>query len=268
MVARIRLDERAHQCVASTMVSITARKNAFHQMLQQWGWFNVSLFVLNRVLVMISKGSLRLYRYYLIAQPVAKTSLLPPGRGKKIEIRVIQPHDEITRQFPRPAVAIKARFEQGAKCLVAVKEEQFIGFLWLLLGSYQEDEVRARYTPLPAKQAAWDFDVYVAPDFRLGLTFPRLWDEANRVLSENDILWSCSRISAFNIGSLGAHARLGTVSLGSSIFFCAGRWQITFASISPYFHLSLNPESFPEFCLNTQGLGKNSFADHDKPTME
>lgn len=250
------------------MASITARKKAFYQMLQQWGWGNTGLFVLNRFLAMISKGGLRLYKYYLIAQPVAKTSLLPPGRGRKIEIRVIQPYDEITRQFPRPAAAIEARFEQGAKCLVAFKEEQFIGFLWLLMGSYQEDEVRARYTPLPLKQTAWDFDVYVVPDSRLGLAFPRLWDEANRFLTANDIQWSCSRISAFNAGSLGAHAHLGTVALGSAIFFCAGQWQITLASISPYFHLSLNPGSFPEFSLNTQGLGRAPSTEHDKPTME
>lgn len=225
-------------------------------MLQQWGWFNLSLFVLNRFLVTVSRGNIHLYRYHLIAQPVVKIPLLPAGRGKKIEVRLIHEQDDIIRQFPRPATAIGERFRQGAQCLAAFKEEQFIGFLWLLLGSYQEDEVRARYIPLPIGQTAWDFDVYVAPAFRLGLTFPRLWDEANRFLSKNNILWSCSRISAFNTGSLGAHARLGTVSLGSAIFFYAGRWQITLASISPYFHLSSHPGSFPEFRLNTQGLGK------------
>ena len=236
------------------MAAIAQRKKALLQMLQQWGWFNLGLFVLNRFLVLMSKGGLRLYRYYLIAQPVTKTTLLPPGRGKKIDIRLIPEQDEITLQFPRPAIAIRERFKQGAKCLAAFKEEQFLGFLWLLLGSYQEDEVRARYTPLPVGMAAWDFDVYVAPDFRLGFTFPRLWDEANRFLCENNILWSCSRISAFNTGSLGAHARLGTISLGSAIFFYAGGWQVTFASIYPYFHLSTHAGSFPEFRLNTQGL--------------
>ena len=225
-------------------------------MVQQWGWVNVGLFALDRLMGVMSRGNLRMYRYYLIAQPVAKTTLLPPGRGEKIEVRLINEQDEIARQFPRPAPAIQARFKQGAKCLVALKEQRFVGFLWLLLGSYQEDEVRARYIPLPAERAAWDFDVYVAPDSRLGLTFPRLWDGANRVLRENDMLWSCSRISPFNVGSLAAHARLGTLSLGSAIFLCAGRWQITFASISPYFHLSSHPGSFPEFRLNTQGLGK------------
>ncbi|BCT69206.1 hypothetical protein NNRS527_02820 [Nitrosospira sp. NRS527] len=240
------------------MTSIAGRKKEFHQMLQHWGWFNVGLFVLSKFLGRISGGKVRLYRYYLIAQPVAKTALLPPGRGRKIEIRLIQEQDEIIREFPRPAAAIQARFKQGAKCLVALKEQRFIGFLWLLLGSYQEDEVRARYIPLPAERAAWDFDVYVEPDLRLGLTFPRLWEQANRILTENNVLWSCSRISVFNSGSLDAHAHFGTLSLGSALFFCAGRWQITFSSISPYFHLSSHPDSFPQFRLHTEGLEASS----------
>jgi hypothetical protein len=242
------------------MTSIAGRKKEFHQMLQHWGWFNVGLFVLSKFLGTISRGKVRLYRYYLIAQPVAKTALLPSGRGKKIEIRLIQERDEIIQEFPRPAKVIQARFQQGAKCLVALKEQRFIGFLWLLLGSYQEDEVRARYIPLPAKRAAWDFDVYVVPDSRLGLTFPRLWEQANRILTENNILWSCSRISAFNSNSLDAHAHFGTSSLGSALFFCAGRWQITLSSITPYFHLSSHPDSFPEFRLDTQGLEAPSYS--------
>lgn len=237
-------------------------------MLQQWGWFNLGLYLLNRFLVMISKGDLKLDRYYLVAQPVAKASLLPPGRGKKIEVRLIHEQDEIAELSPRPAAVIQARFEQGAKCLAAFKEERFIGFLWLLFGGYQEDEVRARYIPLPAGRAAWDFDVYVAPDFRLGLTFPRLWDEANCMLNKKGVRWTCSRISAFNVGSLESHARLGTVSLGSAIFFCAGGWQITVASIAPFFHLSTHSGSFPEFRLNTQGLGEVLSASQDKSTME
>jgi hypothetical protein len=235
-------------------VSIAERKNEILEMLRQWGWFNTGLFVLNWLLTTVSKGQVRLYRYYLIAQPVAKEPLLEQRRGKKIEVRLIQEQDEIIEQFPRPASAIRERFEQGAKCLVAIKDGRFIGFLWLLIGSYQEDEVRARYIPLPMNRSAWDFDVYVAPDFRLGFAFLRLWDQANYILSENDISWSCSRISAFNAGSLAGHARFGTVFLGSAIFFCVGECQLTFASISPYFHFSRQPDSFPEFILDTRAL--------------
>lgn len=239
-------------------------------MVQQWGWFNVCLFLLNKLLVAISRGSFCLYRYYFIAQPVAKAALLPPGRGRKIKVHLVNEQDEMIREFPRPATVIQARFKQGAKCLVALKEQRFIGFLWLLPGNYhyQEDEVRARYIPLPATRTAWDFDVYVAPDFRLGFTFPRLWEEANRIMAENGILWSCSRISAFNSGSLNAHAHLGALSLGNATFFCAGRRQITFASIPPYFHFSPHPGSFPQFRLDTSGLKPASFAAKDKPPME
>jgi hypothetical protein len=226
-------------------------------MLQQLGWFNTSLFVLNKILAAVSKGRLCVYRYHLIAQPVAKEALIPRGRGNKIQVCLIQENDEIIKRFPRPPAAIQSRFKQGAKCLVALKDGEFAGFLWLLMGSYQEDEVRARYVPLPSEQSAWDFDVYVAPQFRLGLTFLRLWDHANRMLSENGILWSCSRISAFNSGSLGAHSRLGTLSLGSAIFVCAGNWQITFATLSPFVHLSQHAGSFPEFRLSTRGLVTN-----------
>ena len=223
-------------------------------MLQQWDWFDLSLYILNKFLIMISKGSLRLDKYYFVAQPIANTSLLPAGRGKNIVVRMIDGQDGIVKQFPRSAAVIQTRFEQGAKCLAAFKEAQLIGFLWILIGGYQEDTVRARYIPLPAGQVAWDFDVYVAPEFRLSLTFARLWDEANRTLTKTGIRWTCSRISAFNVGSLKIHARLGTVPLGSAVFFCVGRWQITVASIRPYIHLSTQPGSFPEFRLNTQGL--------------
>jgi len=36
--------------------------------------------------------------------------------------RLIHEQDEIIQQFPRPAAAIQAGFEQGAKCLVATKD--------------------------------------------------------------------------------------------------------------------------------------------------
>jgi hypothetical protein len=238
------------------MAAIARWKTALSQMLQQWGWFNLGLFILNKFIATLSKGSWRIYRYHFVAQPVPAEALLPPRRGRNIEIRLIDEQDEVIGQFPRPAEAIKERFRQGAKCLVAFKEGQFVGFLWLLLGSYQEDEVRALYTPLPKERTAWDFDVYVEPGSRLGFTFLRLWDEANHFLKHHDIAWSCSRISAFNAGSLSAHARLGTVRLGSAIFFYAGRWQVTLASLSPYFHLSSYPGSFPEFRLDTRKLGK------------
>lgn len=240
-----------------------------YQNLQQMGWFDTCIYAFDKFLVFVSNGKLTCYRYLLVAQPVATVPLVPPRRGKKIEIRLLHKQEKIVQQFPRPAAVIKARFEQGAICLVAIKEEQFIGFLWLLLNNgYQEDEVRARFIPCPANQAAWDFDVYVVPDFRIGLTFPSLWDKANEILRENGIKWSCSRISAFNIGSLESHARLGALVMSSAFFVCGGKWQVTLASISPYLHLSLNSSSYPKFSLNTNKLENISSVYQDKTIVE
>ena len=57
---------------------------------------------------------------------------------------------------------------------------QFAGFLWLQIPRYVEDEVRCVYEMEPAGAAAWDYDVYVEPDFRFGKAFVRLWDAAHR----------------------------------------------------------------------------------------
>src|SRR5437016_4539973 len=101
------------------MTSMAGRIDELRQMLKQWGGFNVCLFLLNKLLGTASRGSFRIYRYYFIAQPVAKAALCRPGKSSKIEIGLIHEQDEIIRQFPRPTAAIEARFKQGAKCLVA-----------------------------------------------------------------------------------------------------------------------------------------------------
>ncbi len=230
---------------------IKKRKFQVYQLAQQLGWFNASLYVLNRLLSIVSHHRIRLYKYYLIAQPVANESLLPSNRKSRVTIREINEKDEIIQNFPRPINVIHNRFKSGARCLVAIKDNEFIGFLWFLLDSYQEDEVRARYTPFPSEKTAWDFDVYVAPNFRLSRTFAHLWSEANNILRERKIIWSCSRISAFNNNSLRSHKCLGARFLGSALFVCIGKWQLSFASIYPYFHISSYDDSFPEYRLNT-----------------
>jgi hypothetical protein len=236
-----------------------------NKVLFQMGWFNTGLLILNRLFAKISRHNICIYKYYLIAQPVNSKSLLPPNRGKNIRIRLVNKEDPVIQLFPRPLSVIHDRFKQGAICLAAFKDEKFIGFIWLIFNHYQEDEVRARFIPLPTSRAAWDFDVYVDPEYRLGFTFLRLWDEANQLLIKNGIHWSCSRISAFNLNSLKSHAGLGTITLGQAIFFCVGSWQITLTSMYPYIHISFYFNSFPEFHLETQKLN-NPFSAQEKGT--
>jgi hypothetical protein len=227
--------------------------------IKQLGWHNAGLHALARSLAWASGGRWTLHKYRFVAQSTAVGGL-SRGRGKKIEVRLYRRHSELPLAYPRPREVLRQRYEQGAQSLAAFSGEQLIGFLWLLYHSYQEDEVRARYT-LASAQAAWDFDVWIRPEDRLGFAFARLWDEANGLLRAHSVRWSCSRISAFNSSSLNAHARIGTVILGSATFLRCGRWQWMCSTLAPYVHLSRHPASFPQFCFDTSGLAQG-------PSME
>ena len=249
-------------CVNGTVVTnyeeltklVKMLKQRIHQLLLSFGWLNTLIYLLGRLLGRISQNRVRIYKYYLVMQPVHKKPLLPPGRGKNIKIRLIDKEDEVIHQFPRPYKVIQDRFKNGAKCLVAFKDQQFIGFIWLVFDCYQEDEVRANFILSPIESTAWDFDIYIKPDFRLGMTFARLWDEANNFLLMNKRNWTYSRVSAFNTESLKSHSYIGAKSFGSALFFCVTKWQITIASLYPYFHLSFHNDSIPQFYLKTDAL--------------
>lgn len=219
--------------------------------LVQLGWRNAALYWLGRVLARASAGRWRVHRYHFVAQYLGDAPLAGV-RGRDIEIR---PHAALPAGYPRPAAVVEARQAQGAHSLQAWRQGRLAGFLWLVDGAYQEDEVRARFA-LASTASCWDFDVWVAPDQRLGLTFARLWDAARAQLRQRGVCWTCSRISAFNPGSLRAHAALGPglTRLGSAVFICCGNWQWMFSSLAPHFHLSRAPSSFPRFTFDTSAL--------------
>lgn len=229
---------------------------AFAEAIGQLGWRDGCLHVLSLALGRVSGGCVRLHKYYFVAQPVAAKAWLPGRRGAAIEVRAVGPTDPVIREFPRPPAVMPYRFEQGAICFAALKEGRCVGFLWTLLGPYREDEVRCRYVPLPEGEAAWDFDVYVAPEHRSGLVFMRLWDEANRYLAARGVRWSLSRISAFNAASLASHSRMGASRIGSAVFFSIGALQISVSNVRPRFFVSRGgAAAIPSFFLEARTLG-------------
>lgn len=145
----------------------------------------------------------------------------------------------------RPAATIQDRFAQGARCLVALRDDDLVGFLWWIEGPYDEDEVRCVFVPQPAERALWDFDVYVAPSHRFGPAFARLWDAVMNRMHASGFQWSCSRISAFNMPSLRAHQRLGARVVGTRSYLCLGMVQVSMALDVPYLHVSFQPTSRP-----------------------
>jgi hypothetical protein len=227
--------------------------NRIAQSVTKLGWLNASLYLIGRLLSRISRDRFAIYKYYFVAQAIGFSKLCG-GRGKNIDVRQFRIFDELPSTYPRPPEILRQRYIQGALSLAAFDDGKLIGFLWLSFRSYIEDEVRAHYTLGEAQ--AWDFDVWVTPETRVGLTFCRLWDEANFLLKSRDVQWSCSRISAFNSASIRAHTRMGTIKVGSATFFRCGNWQWTCSTLAPYFHISRHPASFPNFSFNTNGLNQ------------
>lgn len=214
------------------------------------------LYRLSRALDRLTHGSCTLYKYRFVAQSVTPAgATLSRGRGADIVVTLCRSVDDLPPACLRPAGVLAQRYAQGALCMAALRGGRLSGFLWLLGDAYQEDEVRARYR-LASRASAWDFDVWVDPEARLGATFARLWDSAHALLRERAVHWSCSRISAFNSASLAAHAAIGTVAMGSATFLRCGRWQWMCATRPPYVHLSRRPLSFPEFVFDTSALAR------------
>lgn len=194
---------------------------------------------------------LHVWRYHFVAQRVASSAMRSvPG---KLVISTISSLSDLPSEYPRPREVVAARFRQGGNSIAAWKGKELAAILWYQLGAYEEDEVRARYY-LPSPGSCWDYDVFVQPHLRLGTAFCRLWDEAHRCMHARGIQWTCSRISAFNPGSLRAHRRLGAIPLGSATFFALGRWQLMFASRAPFIHLSTGPGSRPQLVFDTRPL--------------
>ena len=197
-----------------------------------------------------SGGRCRLFKYYFVAQPVPAHRSVVAGRPSKTRIYRASAEDGIIQQAPRPPQNIAKRFADGAVCYVAEQANKLVGFIWIKQDDYHEDEVRCHYVLRPANQLAWDFDAYVAPEFRMSRAFAQLWEAANEYLREHDFRWTISRISAFNATSLASHKRLGIVHLHTGFFVVLGPLQFSAFSCAPYVHIAFGSSSEPELIFH------------------
>lgn len=217
--------------------------------LRQQGKLDGSIYLVARVLATLSRGKIQLFRYHLVAQPVASVEAAPIPHTPRSDVDFCKRGDPILACVPRPASVIRHRFELGHACLCARSKGCFAGYLWLARDHYDEDEVRCRYVLEAPHLSAWDYDLYIAPEYRMGRTFSRLWLAANRHLAATGVQWCFSRISAFAPGSMKAHRRLGAVRLFSANFIKIGPIQVTIAGRYPYLHLSFRDASKPTWRL-------------------
>ena len=212
------------------------------------GAWHATLYALSRVVSRLTGGRARIVMYEFVAQPVQAAPRA--GRPGKFRIDWAGSDSPLFAQVERPPAVIAARFRRHARCLAAtVGDATLAGFLWFVVGPYDEDEVRARFHPAPEGRTAWDFDVTILPDYRMGRLFLQLWDRAAMELSALGVSHTLSRISAFNAASLASHRRLGATRRGRALFLCAGRLQLMISSIPPKWHLSWREDQRPDLVI-------------------
>ena len=222
----------------------------FAENLQRLGLVNGCLYMVGRALQRVSRDRVSIVRYYLVAQPVSKEPIAGLRSSSSNSVREVFDSDAVIKEFPRPGSIIAERFNAGYRCYVSEVRGHFAGYIWLAFGGYDEDEVRCRYEFSRPEVCAWDFDVYVKPEFRMGRTFLRLWQTANHDLSSKGVSWSCSRISPFNADSMAAHKRMGLRKLFAATFFCLGPLQVSIVGIRPFLHISFSSASRPTLKLD------------------
>jgi hypothetical protein len=206
---------------------------------QEFGFFGGLIYALDRFAQRLSPN-LRLYFYELLAQPIPETPFLPRGLSKAVEMREIQRGaPEIALMPARPEIK-ESRFRQDAICLGAFQKNQFIGYIWLCFNSYEEDEVRCTFVLPEGAQAAFDFDLYLFPEYRMGLGFVGIWNGAAEFLRSRGIKVSFSRLTRFNLVSRRAHSRLGSRRVGRVLVLRMWTVEFLVATVSPYIHLSLS----------------------------
>lgn len=216
-------------------------KPIFHS----YGTANGLLYLMQAVMARLSIP-VQIANYRLFLQPVTLALPHQAKPGSSISIRQIDQAEYRVEWFERPAEIIEQRYRQGARCFVAFDRGTPIGCLWLCFNSYLEDTVRCNFVLCPKDKVVWDFDVYVAPKYRLGRTFLYLWEAAREWLRNQGFEWTASRIDAFNINSLNSHRRMGAVQVGAAVFVACRNWQIMLANVQPYFHFSVATGKLPE----------------------
>lgn len=179
-----------------------------------------------------------IFFYEFMAQPVPAAPLLPERLARNLEPRIIGPgHPDVQRMPAREDIKAQ-RFEQGAWCVGTYKNDQLLGYVWFCAPQYEEDEVRCTYILSDAGAGAFDFDLYVMPERRMGLAFSALWHTAFQHLSHRGVRYSFSRMTRFNLPSRNAHLRLGSQRVGRALFLQSGVVEFMVSSLAPYVALT------------------------------
>lgn len=205
------------------------------ELVRRAGLADASVEIGARALAAVTFQRVQVRRYYVTAQPLRAAA--GRARGASISVREALAGDAIVGALPRPAAEIAARFAAGSHCLVAESDGRLIGFLWLHFGDYLDPEDGVLFSPAPAAETVWDFDLWVAPEHRAGFAFHRLWEFASTWLAARGVRWSVSRVWASNDASIRAHRRLGAYAVASAVHLACGGLSMTLTARAPFVQL-------------------------------
>jgi hypothetical protein len=168
-------------------------------------------------------------------------------------MREIKAGDPEVARMPARRDIKELRFKQNAICLGAFQKGQFIGHIWFCFHAYEEDEVRCTFVLPDGNQAVFDFDLYVFPEYRMGIGFAGIWNGANEFLRRRGVRVSYSRLTRFNLASRRAHQHLGARCVGRMLVLQAWHVEFMIATVSPYVALSLRAGNRVRVKLRPEG---------------
>lgn len=219
----------------------------------EFGAFHGALYALDQVLRRLSP-SCGVYPYEFYLQPIGDRPLLPPALLKTLSAECLAPGHALLAAVPVPAPELARRFAQGAQAVVALRKAEPLGYAWWCKGGYEEQEVRCTFEVAASEAAVFDFDVYVLPAHRMGLGFMSVWHVFMQQLRDAGVTHSYSRISAFNLASRRAHARLGASVIGRAVFVRLGPLSLALTGQFPYARAALGDGCGLRLRLSAQGV--------------
>jgi hypothetical protein len=192
-----------------------------------------------RTLRRVSGGRVRLLHYLIMAQPVPPETARGAGPARGIEVERVGQGHALLSQFPHRAEALRQRFAEQAVCHAAHRDGELIGYVWVQETPFADRDAGCLFVPTPAGRAAWDYDLWIAPSWRMSRAFQRLWEGAHGYLRARGVAWTMSCVSGRNHPSLAAHQRLGARLVSQAWILRLGARQLAAFTQPPFLDLCL-----------------------------
>lgn len=116
------------------------------------------------------------------------------------------------------------------------------------LGTHDDESLLARFV-LASREVCWDYDFFVAPIHRLGLTYAKIWDHVFSILRSRGIKWSFSYIFTYEKVSLRSQIAISAIPVGGFTAVKLGERQLFLSGRRPFVKVARGAQSRAEVLL-------------------